>query len=90
MAHGNMGFVLLKQKRLDDSLKSYEMSYKMKPSAATKTAMDKVKGNIDVRENNKKMDAIAASNQQAKDDAEREYQEALDKAKQYDKEVEKD
>jgi len=69
LAQSNMGFVLMKQKRLDESLKSYQVAYKMKPSASVKAAMEKVQGNIDVIDNNKKMDQIAAANEQAKKDA---------------------
>jgi tetratricopeptide (TPR) repeat protein len=83
MAYSNLGFVLMKQKRLDESLKSYKIAYKMKPSASVKTAMEKVQGNIDVILNNEKMDEIAAANEQAKKDAEAAYQEELAKQEAY-------
>ena len=65
LVHESLGFVLRKQKRLEESLKSYETAYKLKQSASIKKAMDDVKHNIQVNEFNAKAAKEEADNQAA-------------------------
>ncbi len=60
LVHESLGFVLRKQKRLEESLKSYQTAYKLKPSASIKKAIEEVKTNIEVGEHNKAMDELDA------------------------------
>ena len=59
LVHESLGFVLRKQKRLEESLASYQTAYKLKPSASIKKAIDEVKTNIEVGDHNKAMDELA-------------------------------
>ncbi len=60
LVHESLGFVLRKQKRLQEALTSYEAAYKLKPSASIKQAIEEVKTNIEVGEHNKAMDDLDA------------------------------
>lgn len=65
LVHESLGFVLRKQKRLKESLASYEKANKLKPSASIKKAIAEVKHNIEVNEFNESATAEEIANREA-------------------------
>ena len=65
LVHESLGFVLRKQKRLKESLVSYERANKLKPSASIRQAIDEVKHNIEVNEFNESATAEEIANREA-------------------------
>ncbi len=90
LVHESLGFVLRKQKRLKESLASYEKANKLKPSASIQKAIAEVKTNIEVNEHNEAMDKLDADQKAAI--AAEEARVAAEKAKQeeYKKKTEDD
>ena len=90
LVHESLGFVLWKQKRLEESLKSYETAYKLKPSASIKKAISEVKENIQISKHNKAMDDLDKKQKQAKDDADAAYLAEQKKLEEYKKKTDDD
>jgi tetratricopeptide (TPR) repeat protein len=65
LVHESLGFVLRKQKRLKESLSSYEKANKLKPSSSIQKAISEVKHNIEVNEFNESATAEEIANREA-------------------------
>jgi tetratricopeptide (TPR) repeat protein len=90
LVHESLGFVLRKQKRLEESLKSYETAYKLKPSASIKKAIDDVKTNIEVNKHNKAMDDLDQKQKAEKAAADAKYKAEQEKLKEYERKTDDD
>ena len=90
LVHESLGFVLRKQKRLEESLKSYQTAYRLKPSASIKKAMNEVKTNIEINDFNEKAAAEEKQNQAAIEAEKARVAAELKKLEEYEKKTEDD
>ena len=90
LVHESLGFVLRKQKRLKESLASYEKANKLKPSASIKKAIEDVKTNIEVNKFNEEATAEEIRNREAIEAEKERVRLEEEKLREYEKQTDDD
>jgi len=85
LVYENLGFVIEKQKRLDEAITQYEKALQIKPSAGLRAAVERCQQNIEVAEHNKAMEEQERRQQEEAEQAQREYEEAKAKEEEWKK-----
>ena len=90
LVYENLGFVIEKQKRLEEAIEKYNKSNELKPSASVTRAIARCQENIQVRDHNEAMAEAEAQQKAEEEAARREYEEAKAKEEEWKKRRERD
>jgi len=85
LVYENLGFVIEKQKRLEEAIAQYEKAMQIKPSAALRAGVERCQANIEVRDHNVAMEEAEQQQKEEEEQARLEYEEAQKKAKEWEK-----
>jgi Flp pilus assembly protein TadD len=86
----SLGFVVQKQKRLEEAIKHYEKAQAIKPSSSVQAAIDTCRKNIEIAQANQEMDAEERRLAEEEAEAQRQYEEELRKKAEWEKKRERD
>jgi len=76
LVYENLGFVVEKQKRLEEAIDEYEKAMQIKPSAALRAAVQRCQENIEIRDHNLAMEEAERQQKEEAERAKQEYEEA--------------
>lgn len=89
VVYENLGFVIEKQKRLEEAIAQYEKALEIKPSAGIRAGIDRCKANIAIRDENSAMDLAEQRQKEEEAAAQAEYEEELRKQEEWKKKTER-
>ena len=79
----SLGFVIEKQKRLEEAIAQYEKALQIKPSAGISAAINRCRENIAIRDENQAIAAVEEQQKADEEQAQRDYEEAQRKQKEW-------
>jgi tetratricopeptide (TPR) repeat protein len=88
--HESLGFVVQKQKRLDEAIEHYEAAIKIKPSSSTQTMLETAQRNLQIQQENLEMDEEEARLLAEEAQAKAEYEEEMAKRKEWEERRKRD
>jgi superkiller protein 3 len=83
VVYESLGFVIEKQKRLEEAIAQYEKAMEIKPSAGLRSAIDRCRENIAIRDENLAIDMAEQKQKEEEQEAQRAYEEAQRKQKEW-------
>jgi tetratricopeptide (TPR) repeat protein len=86
----SLGFVVQKQKRLEEAISHYEKAQAIKPSSSVSAAIETCRKNIEIAQANQAMEEEERRLAEAEAEAQRQYEEDLRKKAEWEKKRERD
>jgi Flp pilus assembly protein TadD len=90
LVYESLGFVIEKQKRLEEAIAQYNKAMQIKPSAGLRAAVDRCNQNIQIRDENIAMAAEEERQKEEEAQAAAEYEEAMKKQEEWEKKRQRD